>query len=164
MTNNERFYKRLFIGTAVLALLVINILMWVRDVNQHNYYTKVEANSALKSNNSLTLKNVLIELLRQDVRHPTIVLRQIILETNWLKCRNCSLDKNNLFGYQTKKGYIDFKKGWKKSVKYYKEWQDKYYNPSRHANYYDFLIWIRYAEDPHYIDKLKSVQIDQAIL
>jgi len=45
-----------------------------------------------------TTDEVLKELKAQNVLYPEIVLAQSILETGWFKCKNCSLDNNNLFG------------------------------------------------------------------
>jgi len=54
-----------------------------------------------------TTNEVYTELLKQNVKHPDIVLAQSILETGWYKCKDCSLDKNNLFGDKYK-DYYDF--------------------------------------------------------
>ena len=45
-----------------------------------------------------TIEEVKLELIKQNVEHPEIVLAQSILETGWYKCKNCSMDKNNIFG------------------------------------------------------------------
>ena len=79
-----------------------------------------------------TLKEVYNEIVRQEIKEPEIVLRQVIQETGWLKCTKCSLDKNNLFGFTYRK-YIDGKKhtyyqrysNWKESIAAYKKWQDR---------------------------------------
>ena len=47
---------------------------------------------------SQTTKEVLTELEKQEVWYPEVVLAQAILETGWVGCEKCSLDKNNLFG------------------------------------------------------------------
>ena len=98
-----------------------------------------------------SIYNYCIEI---NIKHPEIVTAQSIWETGWYKCNNCSLDKNNLFGFYYKGDYIKFT-NWKESINYYKRWQDKYYDKER--NYYDFLecIYInnkgnciKYCEDP----------------
>lgn len=87
------------------------------------------------------------------VKHVDIVVRQSVVETGWYKCTNCSLDKNNLFGFFYKGKYLEFET-WQESVKYYYWWQSKLY---KGGDYYEFLKRIGYAEDPNYIHKLKTV-------
>ena len=88
------------------------------------------------------------------VKHVDIVVRQSVLETGWYKCNNCSLDNNNLFGFiSSKGGYMKFDT-WQDSVKEYAVWQRRFY---KGGDYHSFLKRIGYAEDPNYIDKLKTV-------
>ncbi len=96
------------------------------------------------------------------IKHPNIVFTQVMLETGWLKCTNCSLDKNNLFGFYWKNSYIS-NPHWKESIERYKIWQDKWY---RGGDYYTFLDCIyetntgrcvRFAECPTYVNKLKKI-------
>jgi hypothetical protein len=89
----------------------------------------------------LTLDNVRAELEKQGIQHTEIVMRQVIVETGWLKCTHCSLVSNNLFGFMTKNGYLKFEH-WTESVAYYKKWQDSYY---KGGDYYAFLDKIGYA-------------------
>lgn len=114
---------------------------------------------------STTLNEVYKELVRQEVKHPEIVLKQVIQETGHLKCTNCSMDKNNLFGFYYKKKYLYFV-DWKQSITYYKRWQDKHY---KEGDYYAYLncLWtnskgscVRYATDPEYTNKLKTIKTD----
>lgn len=115
--------------------------------------------------NTLSLSNIKKELVLQDIKWPGIVLRQIIVETGWLNCTNCCLNKNNLFGFQVKGKYLSYAT-WKDSIKYYKRWQTKWY---KGGNYYDFLncLWkhkngvcARYATNPMYTTILKNIKID----
>lgn len=94
-------------------------------------------------------------LVQHEVKHPNIVLRQAILETGWFSCTECSLKKNNLFGFRYKKKYLSFNTI-EESVAYYKEWQEKHYSG---GNYYDFLKDVGYATNPSYVKLLKSVRI-----
>jgi len=88
------------------------------------------------------------------VKHVDIVLRQSILETGWYKCKDCSLDNNNLFGFiSSKGGYMKFDT-WQESVKEYSVWQHRFY---KSGDYYAFLQRIGYAEDKTYINKLKQL-------
>lgn len=104
----------------------------------------------------LTLDNILIELIKQDVKYPLIVLKQVIWETGWLKCKNCSLDVNNVLGFAwTGKSYRKYNH-WTESIKDYKVWQLKYY---KGEDYYQFLEDIGYAESNSYISSLQSIKL-----
>ena len=102
----------------------------------------------------LTIPNLYLEIIRNGIQHPKIVLAQAILETGWFRsplCRN----RHNLFGLtnpQTGK-YYEFNH-WTESVRaYYTKVQYKY----KGGNY---LLWLRdigYAEDPRYVREVMKV-------
>ena len=100
-----------------------------------------------------TKTEVLAELERQGVKHPKIVLAQSLLETGHYKCKGCSMDNNNLFGFFYKGEYLKFN-DWQLSVAYYDWWQNELY---KGGDYYTFLERVGYATDPEYINKLKSI-------
>lgn len=96
----------------------------------------------------LTIPNLYVEIIRNGIRHPKIVLAQAILKTGWFTspvCRN----KHNLFGLTNPRTgkYFEFNH-WTESVRaYYTKVQYKY----KGGNY---LLWLRkigYAEDPRYV-------------
>lgn len=96
----------------------------------------------------LTIPNLYVEIIRNGIRHPKIVLAQAILETGWFTspvCRN----KHNLFGLTNPRTgkYFEFNH-WTESVRaYYTKVQYKY----KGGNY---LLWLRkigYAEAPRYV-------------
>jgi hypothetical protein len=110
-----------------------------------------------------TKEEVYKELIKQDVKHPEIVLAQSIKETGWFKCENCSLDHNNLFGIRYKNKYLEFAT-WQESITRYKVFQDKRYDGTK--NYLEFLdcIWMhsdgscaRYATSENYTEELKEI-------
>jgi hypothetical protein len=104
---------------------------------------------------SLTMDNVRDYIILLKIKNPNIVLRQAILETGWFKCTNCSLDKNNLFGFRYNHKYIEFNH-WKESIHYYANWQ--YYKGYSYVqNYYDFLKSVGYATSEEYENKLKNI-------
>jgi flagellum-specific peptidoglycan hydrolase FlgJ len=105
------------------------------------------------NNDSLTIENIEKEIKKQKILFPDIVLRQAILETGYLKCKDCSLDNNNIFGFRYKNEYLKFDY-WQQSVQYYKWWQSKKY---KEGDYYKFLDNY-YAEDVNYIKKLKIIK------
>ncbi len=124
---------------------------------KHSECPKLEKEIVVKDTlPELTLDNVLKEIIKQDIKFPLIVYRQIIWETGWLKCKDCSLDYNNLCGYGWNgKSYYKYNH-WTESITAYKIWQLKYF---KEGDYYQFLEDIGYATDKNYINKLKSIQL-----
>lgn len=122
-------------------------------VTEFNY--KVDSlQNTFKPPPELTQEAVLVYIVKSDIKFPLIVFKQAMYETGWLKCKNCSLKYNNLFGFKTR-DYLKFDH-WTKSVDFYKIWQNTYY---KEGDYYDFIKNIGYAEDPNYIKVLKSLKI-----
>lgn len=98
----------------------------------------------------------LIEALEyHNIHHPDIVYAQALLETGNFTSEGC-LVHNNLFGlYNSRtKRHCRFNH-WSESVIAYKEWIQRRYKPPE--DYYKFLVRIRYASDPQYIQKLKQI-------
>ncbi|MFN5182136.1 MAG: glucosaminidase domain-containing protein [Bacteroidota bacterium] len=103
--------------------------------------------------------NPLLDTVREyicekGIKHPDIVMKQVILETGWLQSKYL-MNRNNLFGFRVTKEYMRFK-SWRHSVDYYKGWQDrKYKDPNE--DYYKFLVRIHYAvkEYPNNLKKIK---------
>jgi flagellum-specific peptidoglycan hydrolase FlgJ len=83
-------------------------------------------------------------------------MKQAILETGWFK-NNFLMSKNNLFGFRKVK-YLRFET-WKKSVEYYKKWQDERYT-TKYKDYFDFLVKIKYAT-PKYPSHLKKISFSK---
>jgi len=105
-----------------------------------------------------TIKEVKLELIKQNVEHPDVVLAQSILETGWYKCENCSMDKNNIFGlWNSKKHEYFYYTTWKESIGGYKRGIQYKYFVKEYKDYYHFLSEIGYATDPQYIIKLKKL-------
>ena len=90
-----------------------------------------------------------------EIKHPTIVKAQAILETANFTSDLC-IKNNNLFGlYDSKnKRYYSYNHWWESIIAYKKTIQKRYEN-SRY--YYMFLEDIEYAEDKEYINKLKEI-------
>lgn len=88
-----------------------------------------------------------------EMKHPKIVFNQARHETgNFTAPR--FIKYNALFGFQTSDTDIIKYKSWKESVIAYKAWQMK--RLKTNENYYDFLVRVKYSEDPDYINKLKQ--------
>ena len=94
-------------------------------------------------------------LLYYDIKHPTIVKAQAILETAHFSSDLC-VKNNNLFGlYDNKnKRYYSYNHWWE-SIEAYKKLIQKKYDNSKY--YYMFLEDIKYAKDKEYINKLKEI-------
>ena len=94
-------------------------------------------------------------LLYYDIKHPTIVKAQAILETAHFSSDLC-VKNNNLFGlYDSKnKRYYSYNHWWE-SIEAYKELIQRKYNNSKY--YYMFLEDIKYAKDKEYINKVKKI-------
>lgn len=99
-----------------------------------------------------TRQQVLAELKRQNIPHPTIVLAQARLESGNMKSAFYKRT-NNLFGLKRGKKYATYRH-WKDSVKDYKKRISSRYTK---GSYYSFLERIGYATEKEYIKKLKEV-------
>ena len=90
-----------------------------------------------------------------NIKHPTIVKAQAILETARFTSDLC-IKNNNLFGlYDSKnKRYYSYNHWWE-SIEAYKELIQRKYDNSKY--YYMFLEDIKYAKDKEYINKLKEI-------
>jgi uncharacterized FlgJ-related protein len=88
-----------------------------------------------------------------EIEYPNIVLAQAKLESaNFTS--NRFKQYNALFGFQTSNTNVLKYKSWKESVINYKNWQMRRLKDGE--NYYDFLVRVKYFEDPNYINKLKQ--------
>lgn len=103
---------------------------------------------------SLTKENVLYWLKVARIKHDSIVFKQAMIESGNLKCSDCSLDNNNLFGFSNGKRYLEFNT-WIESIFYYAWWQEKNY---KGGDYYNFLDSIKFASDTNYTNNLKQIK------
>lgn len=103
---------------------------------------------------TFSIRDFVLELHIQEVRHPDIVLRQACLESAWFT--SPAWRKNhNPFGFRYNGEYILFN-DWKSAIGYMKSWQDKYY---KGGDYYLFLERRGYAEDSCYVETLKKMDL-----
>lgn len=155
------------INFGLLMLVIVLLLFNKPSITKITKVTNI-TKEGYTTGDTLNKRNLLEYILYKKIKYPIIVFKQVMLETGNLSCKSCSLNKDNLFGFLLKSGYIDFKSkgGWKVSVDYYKKWQDALY---KGGNYYDFLtclyktnrgVCVRYAEDPNYTQKLKEFSLD----
>ena len=111
---------------------------------------------------SQNIDSVWAEINKQGIKKPDILMRQAMLETMWLKCEECSLRFNNIFGFRHKsaikegnpQGYLEFET-WQDCIYYYKSWQEEKYDS---GCYYTFLEEVGYAESQKYCETLKVLK------
>ena len=100
------------------------------------------------------LDSVFAYMCALKMRHPEIVIRQVVCETGWFSNKNL-MTKRNFFGFRYK-SYLKFAT-WQEGVEYYKRWQDKrYLDPTE--DYYHFLVRVHYAS-AGYPALLKKVKL-----
>lgn len=169
--GSNRFIIGALKGLIITMLLVIALLLDMKIYNNTIRRTEALENkvdSIIASNSNSysyshipTFENKTPEdgideaLLYYDIKHPTIVKAQAILETAHFSSDLC-VKNNNLFGlYDSKnKRYYSYNHWWESIIAYKKTIQKRYEN-SRY--YYMFLEDIEYAEDKEYINKLKEI-------
>lgn len=98
----------------------------------------------------MTIENIYEKLLEYEILFPDIVIKQVKLETGHLK----HVKNNNLFGFQTKNGYMHFET-WEEAILYKKHWQERKY---KGGDYLLFLKNLPYAKDSLYIQKIKRIK------
>jgi murein DD-endopeptidase MepM/ murein hydrolase activator NlpD len=102
----------------------------------------------------LSIASLFEALDKYRVAFPKIVVAQALLETGYFTSNVC-VNYNNLFGLRRPSdgAYYHFN-NWEESVKAYRDYvQYKY----RGGDYFRFLDRIGYAEDPTYINKVRSI-------
>lgn len=176
-----RVFKELFWGFGVI-LLITGILGILSSSHTKVTITETPLNPTpdvsrelpksfpqLKANTQDTVQETYLQLQELGVEHPDIVLCQVILETGWFKS-NAYHTYNNLLGLGGE-GRLKRFSSKRESLEFYKRWQDELYNATskelyKWKDYYDFLQrlykdnrsrWLRYAKDPHYVTKLRSI-------
>ena len=104
---------------------------------------------------SQSLKEVHSYLYEVGMKHPDIVMSQIIAECGWQLDSHNATVRHNLTGW-TINGQLHTFNHWKSCLRSYKLWQLKYY---KGGDYFDYLKSIGYASDKGYIGKVKSILV-----
>lgn len=127
---------------------------------------------SLESSN-LTMDGLIKYLDLKNIENKTIVLRQVILESGWLKS-TLTIKHNNLLGMRFARVRETTAIGeamhhaeydhWTDSIKDYILWKT-YWETNGYdtSNYYEFLNDVGYATATYYIPALKSVDITMYI-
>jgi hypothetical protein len=100
-----------------------------------------------------TINEVHSYLYQLEVKHPDIVMSQIIQECGYDINSYNATHRRNLTGWIINSKLHTFGH-WKSCLRAYKIWQLKYYNG---GCYFEFLKAIGYATDKGYINKVKSI-------
>lgn len=121
------------------------------------YIGKMYADPKLIVNKTMTVDNVRAYIRLKGIRWPNIVWAQSMVETGYLTCSNCCLQKNNLFGFMVGGVCMEFP-DWQASVDYYARWQIK--NMHAGEDYFAFLKRIGYAEFKDYRTHVAQILLD----
>lgn len=121
------------------------------------YIGDVYANPHKILSQTLNVDNVRQYIRLKGIRWPNIVWAQCMVETGYLTCTNCCLQKNNLFGFMIGRKCMEFP-NWQSSVDYYARWQIRNMNPGE--DYFAFLKRIGYAEFKDYRIHVAQILLD----
>lgn len=140
-----------------IRAIVLSLLLPL-TFNPNISSNKVEENKIdyiPKDTNLLNPHTLYIALLDSGILYPDVVHAQAILETGYLKS-NVATNYNNLFGLYNsgKRDYYRFTH-WRESISAYKRYIEVKYDST--TNYLTFLNNMGYAEDPKYINKVKTI-------
>jgi len=165
--TNKTKKVRIFKVNVINASLKNKIMKFRDKLTEGHYYTEILIILMCiflfaASCKAQSKEEVYKELIRQEVKHPDIVLAQIRLESGNMTSKLYKANRN-FAGMKLAKTRKTTAKGeryghayylhWKDCVKDLKIWQDCYY---KGGCYYDFLETIGYAESEEYINKLKQ--------
>ena len=164
MNNVFKNTITVFIIAITLALLVTLFSVTLLKTKVNELTLKVDS---LETCNNVIYENIptfeskspeegIDEALQYyNIKHPTIVKAQAILETGHFTSDLC-IKNNNLFGlYDSKnKRYYSYNHWWE-SIEAYKKLIQRKYDNSKY--YYMLLEDIEYAKDKDYISKLKEI-------
>lgn len=138
----------------ILIILFCFVSMSFHDIEIQQTRTEVQDTSFLHK--ELSDSTLYLALEYYNIKYPRIVLAQAKLETGNYKSNHC-IKKNNLFGLYNsrKKEYFSFEH-WTDCIEGYKNMIE--YKHKDGEDYYDFLIRIKYATSPNYIDLVKEIE------
>ena len=156
----------IFLALSIIVYVCVNIFT-TKDYVKRITYLENKLDSLIVNNNNYSYSHITTfenktpeegideALLYYDIKHPTIVKAQAILETAHFSSDLC-VKNNNLFGlYDSKnKRYYSYNHWWE-SIEAYKKLIQRKYDNSKY--YYMFLEDIKYAKDKEYINKLKEI-------
>jgi len=149
--------------TAVIALTALSLVsINIMDASEYERILDVRMQG-----NEFSEERLRSKLNELNVRFADIAVAQAKLETNNFRSK-IFLENHNLFGMKEAKTRANMARGtqyghayynsWEESVMDYALWISAYANRCRTKEQMYALLDGYYAEDPNYIDKLKSIQ------
>ena len=146
----------------ILMMLFCFVSMSFHDINTVSTERNVEEvyDTSFLYATELNDSILYLALVHDNVKYPKIVLAQAKLESGNYTSYH-SRKRNNFLGlYNSKRGeYFKFNH-WTDCIQGYKDMIE--YKLKDGEDYYNFLVRIRYASSPNYINKVK--QIEESIL
>ena len=103
-----------------------------------------------------TQKQAYNKIVKAGIKHPKIVLKQAIIESNHFR-HGRAKEQNNYLGLMNNKGRLRYFKSFEECLVFYK---DRVQNRFKGGDYFKFLTRIGYAEDVKYNQKVRDVQLD----
>jgi uncharacterized FlgJ-related protein len=158
----------ILLSTILVATSVIGYVMFTK-VNQIKYITQETKAVIIRENEKekeFSPENLKYQILKFGIKYPRVVYAQAILESNTFKS-NIFKVNNNLFGL--KKAYRRpttsqnsdlnhaYYNDWIECVVDYGFYQSQYSGSIRSEEEYLKLLGESYAEDPHYVERLKQI-------
>lgn len=162
---NNTFYVILFCVVSVFIALFYNLGRKTQIIN----YTPLEARIILdktKDAEVFSPEKFIEEIKRLNIQFPYIVYAQSVLETGHFKS-DIFLENHNLFGMKEARIRINTAKGTHNGHAYYDSWRESIFDYAFYQcrylpkintdeEYFQYLKE-KYAEDPLYVNKLKSI-------
>ena len=156
----------IFLALSIIVYVCVNTFT-TKDYVKRITYLENKLDSLIVNNSNYSYSHIITfvnktpeegideALQYYEIKHPTIVKAQAILETAHFTSDLC-VKNNNLFGlYDSKnKRYYSYNHWWE-SIEAYKKLIQRKYDNSKY--YYMFLEDIKYAKDKEYINKLKEI-------
>lgn len=153
-------YTKTFIITVLLLSLGIFAINIIRIKYPSINGNKINSPQLVlnKMSNYPTISMVAEKLIELDIKCPDIVLKQALLESNYLNPHSYAVRMNNLWCFSFNGVKILKFDSWQESVYYYKFWQ-KYKTGYKNGNYYEHLSKYWKAHDMmSYINTLKKMK------
>lgn len=142
----------------IFILLFCFTFMSFHVEEQKQEQTNIEkvCDTSFLTSNELNDSILYLALIYYEVKHPKTVLAQAKLESGNYTSNLCTEGNNFLGLYNSRKKEFFRFDHWTDCIEGYKSMIE--YKLRDGENYYDFLIRIRYATDPTYVDKVKQIE------
>lgn len=168
--RKANFIKLLFyILCGLLVFMIVSItIIKVKDTLIYNTETQIESPIIVieKDTNTFSKENLIAYIDNINIKFPKIVYAQACIETGYFTS-SIFKENNNLFGMKCARSRCYTHQGpfrghakyenWKMSVIDYALYQSAYLRKlNTEAQYYQYISE-NYAQDPNYINKVKSI-------